>query len=90
MPYSGLFSQINKFYDFPVNTTILAVVFCSIYGLLYVASTTAFNSIITSAVLYLVGSGTIFNLFFVLAMLTMSFAEHHVCRSSSYSSYSRA
>ena len=53
LPYSSFFSQINEHYDFPVRTTILALVFCSIYGLLYLISTTAFNSIITSAVLYL-------------------------------------
>jgi choline transport protein len=36
-----------------VNTTIAAVLFVCVYGLLYLASTTAFNSIVTSAVLFL-------------------------------------
>jgi choline transport protein len=36
---------------FPVRTTLLSVGFCIIYGLLYMASTQAFNSIITTAVL---------------------------------------
>lgn len=38
---------------FPVRTTIVAFVFTLLYGLLYLASTTAFNSIVTSAVLFL-------------------------------------
>ena len=33
---------------------MLSVGFCCLYGLLYLASTTAFNSIVTGAVLYLV------------------------------------
>lgn len=39
--------------EFPVRTTVLAFIFVLLYGLLYLASTTAFNSIITSAVLFL-------------------------------------
>ena len=53
LPYSPFFSHISERHKFPVRTTVLALVFCSIYGLLYLISTTAFNSIITSAVLYL-------------------------------------
>ncbi|KAL8902072.1 MAG: hypothetical protein Q9207_004897 [Kuettlingeria erythrocarpa] len=39
--------------NFPVRATVLSVCFCCLYGLLYLASTTAFNSIVTGAVLYL-------------------------------------
>ena len=53
LPYSSFFSHVSERHQFPVRTTILALVFCSIYGLPYLISTTAFNSIITSAVLYL-------------------------------------
>ena len=53
LPYSSFFSHISERHKFPIRTTILALGFCSIYGLLYLISTTAFNSIITSAVLYL-------------------------------------
>ncbi|KAK5996415.1 Choline transport protein [Cladobotryum mycophilum] len=53
VPYSSYFSHIDPRLGFPVRTTIAAFVFVCIYGLLYLASTTAFNSIITSAVLYL-------------------------------------
>ena len=53
LPYSTFFSHISQRHKFPVRTTVLALVFCSLYGLLYLISTTAFNSIITSAVLYL-------------------------------------
>ena len=53
LPYSPFCSHISERHNFPVRTTILALVFCSIYGLLYLISIIAFNSIITSAVLYL-------------------------------------
>ena len=53
LPYSSFFSHVSERHKFPVRTTVLALIFCSIYGLLYLISTTAFNSIITSAVLYL-------------------------------------
>ncbi|KAI4115980.1 MAG: hypothetical protein LQ345_003519 [Seirophora villosa] len=39
--------------NFPVRATALSVCFCCLYGLLYLASTTAFNSIVTGAILYL-------------------------------------
>lgn len=39
--------------EFPVRTTVVAFIFVLLYGLLYLASTTAFNSIVTSAVLFL-------------------------------------
>ncbi|EXJ78191.1 hypothetical protein A1O3_09352 [Capronia epimyces CBS 606.96] len=53
VPFSGYFSKIDSRLDFPVRTTCAAFLFSAIYGLLYLASTTAFNSIVTSAVLYL-------------------------------------
>ncbi|KAI2815195.1 hypothetical protein CBS115989_7882 [Aspergillus niger] len=53
LPFPEYFSQISKTFNFPVHTTIAAFLFTSLYGLLYLASTTAFNSIITSAVLFL-------------------------------------
>lgn len=52
LPCSEYFSHVSERYGFPVRTTIVAMAFCSVYGLLYLISTTAFNSIITSAVLY--------------------------------------
>ncbi|KAJ3562132.1 hypothetical protein NPX13_g8679 [Xylaria arbuscula] len=51
LPWSDYWNHISPYYEFPVRTTLLSVGFCLIYGLLYVASTQAFNSIITTAVL---------------------------------------
>lgn len=53
MPFPSFFSQIHPKLDFPIYTTLAAVLFNCVYGLLYLASTTAFNSIVTSAVLFL-------------------------------------
>ncbi|KAK1848901.1 amino acid transporter [Colletotrichum chrysophilum] len=51
LPRSHYWTEIHSYYQFPVRTTLLSAAFCAIYGLLYVASTQAFNSIIVSAVL---------------------------------------
>lgn len=48
---SKYWTHIHPKLDFPVRTTLLSVCVCIIYGLLYIASTQAFNSIITAAVL---------------------------------------
>lgn len=53
VPFSDYFAKVDRRLDFPVRTTIAAFVFVLLYGLLYLASTTAFNSIVTSAVLFL-------------------------------------
>lgn len=52
LPYSAFFAHVSNNFGFPVRTTLLTLVFCCCYGLLYLVSTTAFNSIITSAVLF--------------------------------------
>jgi choline transport protein len=53
VPFSQYFSDIHPKLGFPLRTTLAAFGFSCIYGLLYLASTTAFNSIVTSAVLFL-------------------------------------
>ncbi|KAL8856519.1 MAG: hypothetical protein Q9178_006834 [Gyalolechia marmorata] len=53
IPFSEFFSHVSIHRDFPVRATVLSICFCCLYGLLYLASTTAFNSIVTGAVLYL-------------------------------------
>lgn len=52
-PFAEYFSEIHPKLGFPVRTTIAAFIFACLYGLLYLASLTAFNSIVTSAVLFL-------------------------------------
>ncbi|KAJ5165189.1 uncharacterized protein N7500_007019 [Penicillium coprophilum] len=49
-PFPDFFDKIDKQLQFPLRTTIASMVFAAIYGVIYLASTTAFNSIITSAV----------------------------------------
>jgi choline transport protein len=44
---------VDKKLQFPARATLAALAFNVFYGLLYLVSTTAFNSIITSAVLYI-------------------------------------
>ncbi|KIX04733.1 uncharacterized protein Z518_05603 [Rhinocladiella mackenziei CBS 650.93] len=53
VPFSHYFSKVDARFGFPVRTTIAAFLFCCCYGLLFLASTTAFNSIVTAAVLFL-------------------------------------
>ncbi|KPI43975.1 Choline transport protein [Cyphellophora attinorum] len=53
MPYSKFFSQVNPAFETPANATMLAGVFCILYGLIYIGSTTAFNSFIATSILFL-------------------------------------
>lgn len=53
MPFSKVFSRVNPTFQTPVNATIFTCVFCVLYGLIYVGSTTAFNSFIATAILFL-------------------------------------
>lgn len=48
---SEYFATVSPRFGFPVRTTLLALGFTAVYGLLYLLSTTAFNSILTAAVL---------------------------------------
>ncbi|KAL4875437.1 amino acid/polyamine transporter I [Aspergillus karnatakaensis] len=50
-PYSTYLTQISPTFHFPVRTTILSAVFCIVFGLIYIASSTAFNSVINLATL---------------------------------------
>ncbi|KAK5049451.1 hypothetical protein LTR84_004380 [Exophiala bonariae] len=52
-PFPDYFAHIDTKLQFPARATVAAFGFNALYGLLYLASTTAFNSIITSAVLFL-------------------------------------
>jgi choline transport protein len=51
--FPDYFSHVDTKLQFPAHATLAALAFNVIYGLLYLVSTTAFNSIITSAVLYI-------------------------------------
>ena len=53
MPFAKYFSHVDTRLGFPVRATVASIFFCCCYGLLFLASATAFNSIITSAVLFL-------------------------------------
>jgi choline transport protein len=53
LPFSDYWSEIDSKRNIPVRATLLSAAFCVIYGLLYIASTQAFNSIINTAVLML-------------------------------------
>lgn len=53
LPLSSYWSHISTKYHIPVRTTFLTAAFCLIYGLLYIASTDAFNSIINMSFMFL-------------------------------------
>lgn len=53
LPFSDYWSEVDSKRNIPVRATLLSAGFCVIYGLLYIASTQAFNSIINTAVLML-------------------------------------
>ncbi|KAJ5097065.1 amino acid transporter [Penicillium angulare] len=53
IPFSRYWSVVDPKRNIPVRATLLSAGFCVVYGLLYIASTQAFNSIINTAVLML-------------------------------------
>ncbi|KAF5615594.1 choline transporter [Fusarium tjaetaba] len=53
LPYSKIFASVNSKYLTPINATAICGLFCSLYGLIYIGSTAAFNSIISMAILAL-------------------------------------
>lgn len=53
LPYSSTFAKTHPTLKVPVNATLLTAVFCILYGLIYIGSTTAFNSFVATAILSL-------------------------------------
>lgn len=53
LPCSRVFAAVHQTLQTPVHATIACGVFCALYGLIYIGSTTAFNSIISMAILAL-------------------------------------
>ena len=53
LPYSKVFAKVHQGHEVPVNATIFTGVFCTLYGLIYIGSTTAFNSFIATSILFL-------------------------------------
>ena len=51
LPYSKVFAKVHPTLNAPVNATLLASVFIGLFGLLYIVSTTAYNSIVALAIL---------------------------------------
>lgn len=51
LPYSRVLAKTHPTLQVPANATIATGVFCILYGLIYIGSTTAFNSFISLAIL---------------------------------------
>jgi choline transport protein len=51
LSYSKIFSKVHPGLEMPVNATLACTAFILLYGLIYIGSTTAFNSIISMAIL---------------------------------------
>ncbi|GAM88167.1 hypothetical protein ANO11243_061980 [Dothideomycetidae sp. 11243] len=51
LPYSTFFARTHPTLQVPANATFATLVFCVLYGLIYIGSTTAFNSFISLSIL---------------------------------------
>ncbi|KAL2832504.1 amino acid/polyamine transporter I [Aspergillus cavernicola] len=51
LPFSKYWNHIDPTLGFPVRTTLLSAGFCVVFGLIYIASTTAFNSVVNMTTL---------------------------------------
>lgn len=59
LPFSNIFRKVHPTLRMPVNATLLTAAFAILYGLIYVGSTTAFNSFISVSILGLNVSYTV-------------------------------
>lgn len=53
LPYSRIWSQVNPNFGVPLNAHLISCALISIIGVLYLASSTAFNSLITACIAFL-------------------------------------
>lgn len=51
LPYSHIFAKVHPKFEAPINSTIATGAFLIVYGAIYVASSNAFNSLISLAIL---------------------------------------
>lgn len=51
LPFSPFLAKLHPTLQVPVNATLATAVFCILYGLIYIGSTTAFNSFISLSIL---------------------------------------
>ncbi|KAI1622604.1 amino acid/polyamine transporter I [Exophiala viscosa] len=51
LPYSKVFAKTHPTLQVPVNATVATLVFCVFYGLIYIGSTTAYNSFVNLSIL---------------------------------------
>lgn len=52
LPYSPFFSRVDEKYKVPVEASVLSAVFAIFYGLIYIGSTVAFNTFISTSILF--------------------------------------
>ncbi|KAJ5721192.1 Choline transport protein [Penicillium malachiteum] len=67
LPYSPFFSRISSRYEVPVYATLLSTAFCLFFGLIYIGSTVAFNTSISSAIVFAFLSYSLPQAFLLLA-----------------------
>ncbi|CAR29437.1 hypothetical protein ZYGR_0AD01190 [Zygosaccharomyces rouxii] len=59
LPFAGLWSKVNSRMGVPLNAHLMSCVWVAIIGFLYLASSTAFNSLITACIAFLLLSYSI-------------------------------
>ncbi|RDW58589.1 hypothetical protein BP6252_13065 [Coleophoma cylindrospora] len=52
LPYSPVFDKISDKYQVPVAAILISFVFCLLFGLIYIGSTVAFNTFISSTIIF--------------------------------------
>jgi choline transport protein len=50
LPFSTIFRKVHSTLQVPANATLACAGFCLVYGLIYIAPTTAFNSFISMSI----------------------------------------
>lgn len=84
LPFSNYWAEVDSERNIPIRATLLSAGFCTIYGLLYIASTQAFNSIINTAVLMLNITYTVPQAILIVRGRAMLPARHFNLRNYGY------
>ncbi|EGX88592.1 choline transport protein, putative [Cordyceps militaris CM01] len=72
LPLSNYWKHVSTTFNIPVRTTLLSAGFCALYGLVYIASSEAFTSIINTTILML-------NITFVVPQgIVLTRGRHHL------------
>ncbi|KAF7559738.1 hypothetical protein G7046_g4403 [Stylonectria norvegica] len=53
LPYSNLWEQVHPYFEVPVNSLLLSASFITLYGVIFIGSSTAFSAMVSATIIFL-------------------------------------